>query len=546
MRRLRLLFAAFLALFPIMSALAEDVGNVALIEDTRGVILPAGNPGMCDIRFANGLCANEAAKAFYKTHGDNYDMLVFFTTKNLAMDVQMGFPVQVAAKGIGLEPNPLWGPKDFGSAGRLRQCVKMGSLPLLPADPNDYVNLPKITGVELMAHEVGHQWLAWVMLDLNDGRGPLGVLRGFESEKPNGHWSCYFNSGSVEYGGRLTDLGNGNFKNIEGPRKYGLLDQYLMGIRSAEEVGELWYFVPPGDEGIEGCPSMPFGGEGAETNYTGTKVTFTVDDIIRANGVRDPASSACHIKFGFGLVYEKGKRPNAAQIAKVDAYRQALEAWWPWGTDTRGSIDTTLTGCGKGTEECPGTESPQCAASKCTNGDLQCSGNLVEECVNQAWTLKEDCGSLANCVNNQCVPITPTDGDEETAQEAEMEDDADEPALDGDDTPVDGDPAVTDGDPDTEAPPVDGDPDTQCRTFNDCPALHRCSITSGACIACPSGTVRVVDNYCISEPQSDGDDTAPAEQGSSGGGCQDTGLPQGSLILLLLFVFFAAARRRRI
>jgi len=78
------------------------------------------------------------------------------------------------------------------------------------------LSLPPITGIELMAHETGHHWMAWVMLDT--GSGPIPVLRGYESDKPNGHWSAEYNSGSVMYGGILEDNSDGTFSSFGGPR----------------------------------------------------------------------------------------------------------------------------------------------------------------------------------------------------------------------------------------------------------------------------------------------------------------------------------------
>jgi predicted RNA methylase len=55
--------------------------------------------------------------------------------------------------------------------------------------------------------------------------------------------------------------------------------------------------------------------------------------------------------------------PTLEQIQKVDRYRTALEAWWPWATDYYGSLDTTLSGCGTGTLACAGKQSQHCFAA---------------------------------------------------------------------------------------------------------------------------------------------------------------------------------------
>ncbi len=483
-RRLACSLFVFILLFSAAQAAAQNWvdGQIAIIEDKTGLILPQG--GMCDnMLFANPPCMNHAAAAFYAEHPDNYDMLMFFTPQTVLMNMQMGFPVQKAAEGIGLDGSiHPYNPAMFGSAGRLRQCVKMGTLSALPNNPGDLVSgLLQITGTELMAHEIGHQWLAWIMVDHNDGQGPLGVLRGFESDKPNGHWSCWFNNhGSVMYGGNIEDNGDGTYTDHGGDRRYSQLDQYLMGLRSPEEVDPMFYIKVDGTN--EGCASVPVG-PGGTRELTGPRVDFGIEDIIRANGPRNPATDICHIKIGFAIVYSTGFPPSVADIAKVENYRQAIEAWWPEGTDGRGSLDTRLDGCGTGTEACPGEVSPQCGATPdgdsgpdgdgegdtaCTFNDFRCADeNTVEICNDEGqWTWLMDCQSGQTCIEGECTEAP--DGDAENQEEDSP--DGDQSAVDGDQTTSDGDWHDTDGDPtdgdqsavdgDSSWPPTDGDSDT--------------------------------------------------------------------------------------
>lgn len=487
-----------------------DVGNVAIIEDVNGNILPA--EGMCDnMLFAQGLCVNHAATAFYQSHGDNYDILVFFTPKamNPLFNVQMGFPVQVAAAGIGLESFSLFNPAQFGSAGRLRQCVKMGSLPALTDNPTDLGVLPPITGVELMAHEIGHQWLCWITVDHDDGQGLIPVLRGWE-DGPNGHWSCMFNNhGSVMYGGSLTDNGDGTFTDTGVKRKYSQLDQYLMGLRAADEVDDMWYVS---DGTTEGCPSMPMR-PGAEWVHEGTRVDFPIEDIIRANGPRVPELENCHLKAGFAIVYESGFPPTEFDIAKVDIYRTELQKWWPGGTDNRGSLDTRLDGCGTGTATCQGEPSPQCGAGvdgdwdmpadgdeSCIFNEFRCSPKgSVEICSPVGeWEWIQDCVRSQVCRDGACVD----DGD------------GDEGAADGDRVSPDGDKVSPDGDDPADGEQPDGDD-----------------------LISPDGDVPTA---------TDGDTSGVVGGEGAGGGCaQATRSLPGLLLMALAFIMMVSARRRK-
>jgi MYXO-CTERM domain-containing protein len=171
------------------------------------------------------------------------------------------------------------------------------------------------------------------------------------------HWSCWLNSDSVMYGGMLIDHGNGTFTDINGPRKYSQLDQYLMGLRQPAEVDPLWYVVVGGS--MTGCADPPQP-RGVAHDITGERVDFPIDDVIRALGPRNPATSQCHYKLGFVFAHAPGNPPSTSDLEKVEGYRAAIAPWFAGATDQRGSLDTSLDGCGIGTAGCPGAPSPQC------------------------------------------------------------------------------------------------------------------------------------------------------------------------------------------
>jgi hypothetical protein len=241
------------------------VGDVAVVEDTTGSIcanVDLMSFPMFDLDVPSGqerFC-RDTAKALLPVFGDQYDGIVTFTPKdlsglNMSMNVQVGQPVRSDAQGIGEMPVDI-GAK-FGSAAKLSHCVFMGSMPLLPATPDDPMTLLGIpsglTGVEMIGHEYGHHWLNYTLFDKNDGNGKQDLLRGFDtSQCPtdsnfqcmgggelNAHYAFYVDSHSVMYGNFLTDNHNGTFTARGGVRGYNRLDQYLMGLRPACEVPPL-------------------------------------------------------------------------------------------------------------------------------------------------------------------------------------------------------------------------------------------------------------------------------------------------------------------
>ncbi|MDF1565682.1 MAG: MYXO-CTERM sorting domain-containing protein [Deltaproteobacteria bacterium] len=331
------------------AALTADVGEIAVIEDLQGTTFC--NPDTDENCFpAPDVLCRETAKIFFETHCDDYDGLVVFRQASIAgnpilasiLNVQQGTPVLQEEQGIG---RVAWNQTAaYGSAGRLEQCVSMAGLYSIPDNPEDrataLLGIPMgISGLELLAHEYGHHWLLSVQYDQDDGNGPQGDLRGYESG-PNQHYSARVHSESVMYGSFITDNGGGSFDLCGGDRKFGPLDQYLMGLRGPAEVPPILLVDDGSGQGDPATGAAPNQCYGA----TGTAKYVTIDDIVRVEGPRIPAYGAerTHHKIAFVLVTPAGVDATPAEIAKVETYRAAFEAWWPWGTDYRSTIDTTL------------------------------------------------------------------------------------------------------------------------------------------------------------------------------------------------------------
>jgi hypothetical protein len=354
--------AAIAVLLPAAAA-GQDVGEIALVPDTGGMILSA-------IAVPNSYLGRTAC-AFLGSHPDQYDAIFVFTSAqlNILTRVQQGWPVRRAAMGIGRDV-ALDTSASFCTS-RIRHAVKMGDIDSFSDDPDQRYNgiiLFPLTGIQLLAHEFGHQWLAAIEFDRGDGARRC-LARGYEPHQPPGmpgdcdgaepadfnqHWSYYFNSGSVMYGNQVQDLGGGQFELSNPSPKYSPLDQYLMGLRDPQEVPPM-FVVDTGD--LNGSASLPLPATRTET-VNGTRVDFTIDDVIRALGPRSPAREGCHWKGAFIIVHDPAQPPTAAQIARVDSYRRRWETFYDFATDGRGSFDTTLAGSGQGTATCPGQPSP--------------------------------------------------------------------------------------------------------------------------------------------------------------------------------------------
>jgi hypothetical protein len=336
--------------------------DIALVEDTDGSITQSAV--LMDQYLKKIACA------FYKTHDDVYDAIFTFSAIQLDMfsNTQQGWPVKQDTKGIGRML--------YNQAGqfcakkyRLRQAVKMGNIDTLPQDPDQlYQGIPMYTlsGIELMGHEFGHHWLASVTFKKDGvkhcflrGYEPTGAepqpgdCDGYEEKDYNQHWGYGFNSGGIMYGNNIVDLGGGQFKIWNTAFKYGPLDQYLMGIRAPEEVGPLFLVV--NNDTSSPSIAMP---KNKEVLLQGTKMEFTVDDVIASEGPREPATQECHWKGAMIVVHAPGKPPTPAQLQKLAAYGNRWEEFYWQATDGRGSFDMTLNQTGKGTDACPAKGGP--------------------------------------------------------------------------------------------------------------------------------------------------------------------------------------------
>ncbi len=209
--------------------------DILLVEDVGGAINAAA--GVLPDPYLQ-----KAACAVYQKHPDAWDVLFVFTTipQGMLSNTPAAATVWQNQKGIG---KPAVNARGLYCSKRLKIAVRMSDLALLPTDPDGpYVmafNEPFVSGVQIMAHEFGHYWMAYVAYDKGDGTGKHCRLRAFTGnpETPSGdcdgyppsafalHWSAFFNSNSVMYGNQIVDLGDGWFEvGNDGNLKYGPLD----------------------------------------------------------------------------------------------------------------------------------------------------------------------------------------------------------------------------------------------------------------------------------------------------------------------------------
>ncbi len=346
----KIVLACILSLFSGLYAQNYDVGNIAVVHggpDVAGGLI--------------GVQEKTAGLQFYMTHADIYDFMVVFTTYTPQMNMQQGLAIQYTVQGINREGG--WSPygpaSAWGSAGRLIGGTRMCHIDQYPDDPDVPISnniLSPFAGmstVELLAHEFSHYWLMAMDFKKEGMTENHTGLRGWE-DGANQHWNSFAGSGpSVMYGSHVVDNGGGSFTQVFSlPRKYGHLDQYVMGLRAPEEVDPIIFLCssPDIEQCREGSPAIP----AAKTSPDKTDSSMyghyvTIEDVIRAMGPRIPAAADApkHWNVAFVIINLPGQDPFPNQLTRLDTLRVRFQEWFTWATDGRATICTELDGdCG--------------------------------------------------------------------------------------------------------------------------------------------------------------------------------------------------------
>jgi hypothetical protein len=240
------------------------------------------------------------------------------------------------------------------------------------------------SGMSIMGQEVGHRWLAFVPFvhpTTGVGADSLDLLG-----RANAHWSFFFNvrvapsqfggdprSSSAE-GNAIIDFGGNVFADCVNSGEtrfrtepnelvdgYSPLDQYLMGLRRASEVGPFWYIDEPTSP-RSGASFEFFRGNDAldDLGICGKRVDLTVGNIQAFPGLgpRVPAigdeidrdatgAPRTDVKtMAFILLVQQGtplSPAHASAIRQVDAFRRTWQAYVNGpATGGRGRFDTSL------------------------------------------------------------------------------------------------------------------------------------------------------------------------------------------------------------
>jgi hypothetical protein len=281
-------------------------------------------------------------RTFYLAHSDSFDTVYVWT--DFAFDNGLGiareFNVRNDTSGVGLRFFDRGSA--YGSRARLSSIITVGNQADWPEDPQAHA-AGLNSAISIVCHEQGHRWLVYVhFVAENQVKDDL-------LGRDNSHWSFLADTrttangtfSSLMEGNSWRNTGGGTFTTIESAVNYFTpLDQYLMGLRPADDVGEIPYLVA--DPQLKDLlrEKSPFSG----FSMTAASKTTSVAQIVACEGPRIPDVAAAPKQFGiaFVLLSEQGSTPSNSVLDKISGYRDSLVRYFSAATGGRGSLDASL------------------------------------------------------------------------------------------------------------------------------------------------------------------------------------------------------------
>lgn len=230
-------------------------------------------------------------------------------------------------------------PSDFCSDGRLQatylQPVYIGSNQGLERAPDgsfDGYNY----AMSQISHELGHRWAASARAIVGADTIDLGPT----------HWALGLHGpaafpyrlppeASIMGAGVWRDNGNGTYTlladNYYVPASgYSHLDLYLMGLLPASEVPDFFFL-----RNLEEVGRTPEGNR----MYTGDPMTFTIEDVVAANGPRRPGFEDARREYRTAMVgiVLNGAAPSPELSERLNGISRAWVDFW---ARTTGGVST--------------------------------------------------------------------------------------------------------------------------------------------------------------------------------------------------------------
>jgi hypothetical protein len=183
------------------------------------------------------------SRRFYRSHEDDYDGLFVFGGGISGADIAGGafaYSVGIRNETRGVGESVVDYTAEVGSAGRLQRFINMNNVSKYPDNIPERLKGLNHSVLSLLGEEWGHRFLAYVDYRLSGVSSDTLLGRDYD------HWSYFLNSeASFNEGNEWRAETEGRFTALDESRRYGSLDQYLMGLRSAGDVGTVMLISEP-------------------------------------------------------------------------------------------------------------------------------------------------------------------------------------------------------------------------------------------------------------------------------------------------------------
>jgi MYXO-CTERM domain-containing protein len=323
------------------------VGSVAVLAGDEATAMGMGARRGIDYRNLM-----EISRRFLAAFGDDYDQIAVylaFTDYASAQSLAYQMRVKNDVRGIMIKPdgNSATGwsddlfdaSKDFGSpSGRMQTMLNMKRI---LAYGRGAANDPSNDLYAVWAQEAAHRWAAYLRFQRAGDTGLSDALLG----RQLAHWAKGVQAdGSIMDGYSWTDNQDGTFTATDYDKRYGKLDQYAMGLLVAKDVPPFFLLQDikraTDDVLLDKLPVL------TNTNYKGTKVDLTIQDVIRAMGPRVPATdpAAADLHMGVVLLTLPGTSTDAVagESYRIDRTRHLWDDFYNNAGGGRGKVCTEL------------------------------------------------------------------------------------------------------------------------------------------------------------------------------------------------------------
>lgn len=313
-------------------------GDVVILQDASGEFLAE----FLDRNLNVSWFMDEVYTAFADVTEDDYEYVCFYLVRDFGLFFAFYQPVANDVYGIGYDQVVASETFDLSSDSKLEGLIFMNYYGMWLEEPEQ--------GRYVFGQEFMHRWGSFVNIehDSLDQNALLG--------RDLAHWSYWMDTtNSPMEGNDWVDNGDGTWTIDQASGStYSDLDLYLMGLVGPEEVGPQTFLIvdEAEQERVGRAPETTpeyFGDlfeEATDTPITvsATPVSFTLDDIVAAEGERSPSAedSPKSFRMAHVIIALEGDEITDELIADVDGLRTTFEADWEEDVGGRADLDMSL------------------------------------------------------------------------------------------------------------------------------------------------------------------------------------------------------------